>query len=90
MVQETTAPQMTQWHGGDDEQAFLGTLSLDAPWGLVEEFRDYVRESGTEGEAQAVAAITRRLTEWGVPHHRASPALLDQPAAWRHGDGDAD
>lgn len=74
MAQETTAPQITQWQGGNDEQALLGTLSLDAPWQLVEEFgtRKYVRESGTEGEAQAVAAITKRLTEWGIPftvHH---------------------
>jgi len=62
------APVMTQWQGGVAEEAFLGTLSTDAPWELIHEFSHYVRESGTEGEQQAVDAITRRLTEWGIPH----------------------
>src|SRR4051794_35782388 len=62
------APATTQWQGGANEAAFLGTLSTDAPWELVHEFANYVRESGTEGEQQAVDAITRRLTAWGIPH----------------------
>jgi N-acetylated-alpha-linked acidic dipeptidase len=62
------APTATQWQGGANEAAFLGTLSTDAPWELIHEFSNYVRESGTEGEQQAVDAITRRLTAWGIPH----------------------
>ncbi len=62
------APAATQWQGGAAEAAFLGTLSTDAPWELIHEFSNYVRESGTEGEQQAVDAITRRLTAWGIPH----------------------
>lgn len=62
------APAMTQWRGGEAETAFLGTLSAEMPWELVHEFANYVRESGTEGEQQAVDAITRRLTAWGIPH----------------------
>ncbi|HEY8291450.1 MAG TPA: hypothetical protein VIG44_03135, partial [Thermomicrobiales bacterium] len=62
------AQAATQWRGGEAEAAFLGTLSTEAPWELIHEFANYVRESGTEGEQQAVDAITRRLTAWGIPH----------------------
>ncbi len=62
------APAMTEWRGGEAERAFLGTLSTAMPWEVIHEFSNYVRESGTEGEQQAVDAITRRLTEWGIPH----------------------
>ena len=61
----STMPAAT-WRGGADEEQFLGTLNTDAAWELVNEFVNYVRESGTEDEAKAVAAITRRLSEWGV------------------------
>jgi hypothetical protein len=62
------APAATQWRGGAAEQAFLGTLNTEVPWALIHEFANYVRESGTEGEREAVDALTRRLTVWGVPH----------------------
>jgi N-acetylated-alpha-linked acidic dipeptidase len=62
------ASAATQWRGGADEAAFLRTLNTDAPWELIHEFSNYVRESGTEGEQRAVDAITRRLTAWGIPH----------------------
>lgn len=68
MAQEMTTPMHTQWRGGGAEAAFLETINTDAPWALVQEFAGYVRESGTEGEQEAVEAITRRLTEWDVPH----------------------
>jgi hypothetical protein len=56
------------WRGGEAEEQFLGSLNTDAAWELVNEFVNYVRESGTEDEAKAVAAITRRLSAWGVEH----------------------
>ncbi|MGI8689372.1 MAG: M28 family peptidase, partial [Thermomicrobiales bacterium] len=62
------APATTEWRGGEAETAFLGTLSAAMPWELIHEFSQYVRESGTQGEQKAVDAITRRLTEWGIPH----------------------
>jgi len=62
------ASAMTEWRGGEAEETFLGTLSTEMPWELIHEFSNYVRESGTEGEQQAVDAITRRLTEWDIPH----------------------
>lgn len=70
------ALQTTQWQGGAAEAAFLGTLNTDVPWELVHEFSNYVRESGTEGEQQAVNALTRRLTEWGIPH------TVHHPRCW--------
>ncbi len=62
------APATTAWQGGETERAFLDTLSTEMPWELIHEFSNYVRESGTEGEQNAVDAITRRLTDWGAPH----------------------
>ena len=56
------------WRGGAAEEQFLASLNTDAAWELVNEFTNYVRESGTEDEAKAVTSITRRLSEWGVAH----------------------
>ncbi len=56
------------WSGGAAEERFRAALNTDAAWELINEFTQFVRESGTEGEARAVAAITRRLTAWGVAH----------------------
>lgn len=56
------------WRGGVAEDQFRAALNTDVPWELVNEFTQFVRESGTEGEAQAVNAITSRLSAWGVEH----------------------
>lgn len=64
----TSATAAATWRGGEDEGKFLESLNTEAAWELVNEFVDYVRESGTEDEAKAVAAITRRLGAWGVEH----------------------
>ncbi len=71
-----TASAATQWRGGEAEAAFLGALSAVMPWELIHEFSGYVRESGSEGERQAVEAITRRLTAWGIPHTVHHPRCL--------------
>jgi len=63
-----SATAAAAWRGGEDEGRFLESLNTDAAWELVNEFTRYVRESGTEDEAKAVAAITRRLSAWGVAH----------------------
>ena len=63
------APATTQWQGGAAEAGVSWRHSTRRmPWELIHEFANYVRESGTEGEQQAVDAITRRLTAWGIPH----------------------
>lgn len=56
------------WRGGEAEARFLGELNTDVPWELVNEFTQFVRESGTEGEARAIAAITGRLDAYGVDY----------------------
>jgi N-acetylated-alpha-linked acidic dipeptidase len=72
----TTPPPAVTWRGGRAEEAFLASLNTEAAWELIQEFSNYVRESGTEDEARAVAAITRRLAAWGVPHTVHRPRLL--------------
>jgi len=56
------------WRGGATEDQFRAALNTDVAWELVNEFTQFVRESGTEGETQAVEAITSRLSAWGVAH----------------------
>ena len=63
-----STPPAATWRGGAAEEAFRTDLDTAVPWELVNEFTQFVRESGTEDEARAVAAITRRLDGWGVPY----------------------
>jgi len=62
---DTMIPAAT-WRGGEAETHFLSALNTDVPWALVNEFPQFVREAGTEGEAKAVAAITGRLDTWDI------------------------
>ncbi|HEX5505073.1 MAG TPA: M28 family metallopeptidase, partial [Thermomicrobiales bacterium] len=64
------------WRDETLERDITGAVSLDAPWALVERFAGLVRESGTEEEAAAVAEITARLDEWGIPYQ------LHHPVCW--------
>ncbi|HET8628163.1 MAG TPA: M28 family peptidase [Thermomicrobiales bacterium] len=64
------------WRDEALERDITGAVSLDAPWALVERFAGLVRESGTEEETAAVAAITARLDEWGIPYQ------LHHPVCW--------
>jgi N-acetylated-alpha-linked acidic dipeptidase len=66
----------TEWRDPALEEALLGALTLDAPWDLIERFAGLVRESGTDAEAAAVAAVTARLDEWGVPYTLHHPVCL--------------
>ncbi|MDQ7843136.1 MAG: M28 family peptidase [Armatimonadota bacterium] len=58
------------------EQAVLATVSLDAPWALVEKFSTLVRDSGGKGERRAIEYIMKRLSRWGVPHTLHEPESL--------------
>ena len=72
---DTMTPAAT-WRGGEAEARFLAALNADVPWELVNEFTQFVRESGSEGEARAVAAITERLDRWGVRYTVHRPRCL--------------
>ncbi len=71
----STSPAVA-WRGGAAEEAFRRDLNTDAAWELVNEFTRFVRESGSEDEARAVAAITDRLGAWGVTHTVHRPTCL--------------
>src|SRR5919197_1350642 len=57
------------------EDEFVRSLRVEDAWALVEELSGLVRESGTEGEREAVRRITSRLERWGVTHAVHEPEL---------------
>lgn len=50
------------------EATLLDSVSLEVPWGVVEEFSKIVRLSGTEEERKALDLLCSHLNEWGVPY----------------------
>ncbi len=66
---------MTTWKD-PHEEAVAATVSLDAPWALVERFSKLVRDSGSKNERKAIDYITRQLSRWGVPHTLHEPTVL--------------
>ena len=66
---------MTAWKD-PQESAVTGSVSLDAPWALVEKFTTLVRDSGGKAERKAVEYIVKQLSKWGVPHTLHEPELL--------------
>src|SRR4051794_9850276 len=80
-----------RWTDSQLEQQVLDTITLDEPWALVERFSTLVRLSGSPEEAEAVSAITEKLTSWNIPHtvhHPTCLISLPGPATLRTlGDG---
>lgn len=80
-------------NGRDDpttEAKLLASLSLDAPWALVERFTTLVRESGTDAEREAARYVAERLEAFGVPHRTLEAELflsLPRRASVRLHDG---
>lgn len=64
------------WKDADVEAAVLADVSIDVPWGLVEEFTHLTRLSGSADEAKAVDYITNQLTAFGVPYTVHHPVCL--------------
>ena len=58
------------------ETAVTGSVSLDAPWAMVEKFSTLIRDSGSKPERRAVDYIMKQLSKWGVPHTLHEPELL--------------
>src|SRR5918997_3883376 len=67
---------VTAWRDEALEETLLGSITLDAPWALVERFSTLVRESGSHEEELAVAEITARLEEWGIDYELHRPTCL--------------
>jgi len=67
---------ITTWRDPKTEQSIVEDISLEEPWRLVEHFSTLTRLSGSEDEAKAVAYITGRLDDWGVPYVVHRPTCL--------------
>lgn len=61
---------VSTWHHEPDEAAIIASVSLDAPWALVERFSTLVRDSGSKVERRAIDLIDARPGWRGVEHHR--------------------
>lgn len=64
------------WSDPELEALFLGSISLDEPWALVESFTTLTRLSGSEDEAIAVKYVTDRLDAFGVDYIVHNPKCL--------------
>ncbi len=59
-----------------NEETITSTVSLDAPWALVERFGKLVRDSGGKAERKGIDYIVRQLSRWSVPHTLHEPEVL--------------
>jgi len=59
----------------DAEQQMHETLSIDEPWGLIEAFTQWVRESTTDDEKKSFDYIEDRLKTLGVSYKRFEPEM---------------
>ncbi len=79
------------WKDESAEAAILGSISIDGPWALLEEFSQLTRLSGSEDEERAAKYITARLDEYDVSyevHHPTTLISLPGPASLKTlGDG---
>jgi N-acetylated-alpha-linked acidic dipeptidase len=58
------------------EKELLSQVSVDDGWEIVEKFNSIVRESGSEGERQAMALLTEKLDSYGVDYKLHTPILF--------------
>jgi hypothetical protein len=76
MSETMTRESMTAWKDSALEQEILNSITLDAPWAVVEKFATLVRLSGSAEEREAVNYLMARLAEWGVPHRLYEPVCF--------------
>lgn len=55
------------------EPTVLESISLTAPWEIVENFSKIVRLSGSKEEREAIDLLRSKLAEWGIPHTLHEP-----------------
>ena len=73
---------ITSWNDPATEKTVLDSISIDAPWALVEEMVQTIRLSGSEEERKAFEMIISRLESWGVPYTLHEPeAFISYPLA---------
>lgn len=65
--------EMIAWSDEALERRVLDSISLKAPWPVVEHLATLTRLSGTPEERRAVELLARHLEGWGVPHRVYEP-----------------
>ncbi|MGE5580175.1 MAG: M28 family peptidase [Bacillota bacterium] len=58
------------------EKDLLSRVQVEDAWEVVEKFNGIVRESGSEGEREAVRILTRKLDSWNVSYKLHTPTLF--------------
>lgn len=59
--------------GSELEAKIVGSVSLEAPWEIVENFSKIIRLSGSKEERKAIELLQSRLNEWGIPNTLHEP-----------------
>jgi N-acetylated-alpha-linked acidic dipeptidase len=60
----------------DLEKELLSQVSVDDGWEIVQKFNSIVRESGSQGERDAMALLTQKLASYGVDYKLHTPTLF--------------
>lgn len=60
----------------DTEMAIRDAISIDEAWRTVESLAETIRLSGHEDERTAIAYLTGKLDEYGVPYELHTPTLF--------------
>ena len=58
------------------EKDLLSQVQVEDAWDVVNKFSGIVRESGSEGEREAVRILTRKLDSWSVDYKLHTPTLF--------------
>ena len=58
------------------EKDLLSQVRVDDGWEIVEKFNGIVRESGSEGEREAMRLLTQKLDSWNVSYRLHTPTLF--------------
>ena len=58
------------------EKDLLSQVQVEDAWEVVKEFSGIVRESGSEGEREAIRILTRKLDSWNVSYRLHTPTLF--------------
>lgn len=69
----TAAVELASWNGAAAERTVVDSVSLDAPWAVVEKFATLMRLSGSADERAAFEVLAGHLREWGIEHTLHQP-----------------
>jgi hypothetical protein len=64
------------WKQPEIEQQVQDAVSIDEAWATVEKLATLVRLSGNDDERRAIAYLTGKLDEYGIPYHLYTPTLF--------------